>query len=160
MSNRDEQPKPNRGRDPRLLAAVAAVGLLLFGLATWLTAPDTLPTKSNPGFLDVLIDAPAVVAAGRVALVAAAAYVTLSIVWLVSAGQPLIKFGPAEAAPLIEEAEQEAEKLRQEVARLQKERDKFLNDARSGWDMAQGLLKHLGDEPRRGGRIDSGESGQ
>jgi hypothetical protein len=141
------------------LAVSGALILAVFGLLVWSTAPDHVPQRDEAGFMELLFRAPVVLAAARVAIVMAAAYVALSVGWLVAAGQPLIKFGPAEAAPLLDEAGEEAERLRQQVESLTEERDRFLDDARTGWQVAHALADRL-ERPGPDEGIESTENGE
>ena len=141
-----------RERDPAALGTLAVIVLIAFAAVALATAPDDVPTGGDPGWIDLFVRAPVVIGAARVALVCLAAYVTLSVVWLVIVGQPLIKFGPAETAPLIEEAQAEAERLREEITTLTEERDRFLEDARRGWEVARALEARLDPAPAEGVR--------
>ena len=71
------------------VAAVYAVGDAVFSAA---------PTPRNPGSVDSILTSGAVVAAIRIAIIAAAGYVVVSIVALVNRRQWLARVGPVEVS--------------------------------------------------------------
>jgi len=87
-----------------LLAAVAAVAYTAFSSA--------IPTFHNPNFVDEIFESRVVLGASRVGLVAAAAYVLISIVALISRGQWITSVGPLKVGESVRTVTQEAETLR------------------------------------------------
>ena len=125
-----------------------AVGALAaFAVVTWLTAPDDVPSKGDPGFLDNLFGGRAVVAAWRVALVIAAAYAVVSVAWLLANSRPLVKLGPAEVGPALERANREASQLRDTVKEIERERDDYRQRALMAWRLLEGALQQGGGIP-------------
>lgn len=82
-----------------LLAIVGAVVWLILGLA-----PDTVPEKADPGFIDNIFASPIVVAAARIVLLSAAIvllfaglYIVVSVLVRMQRGQWLRRAGPFES---------------------------------------------------------------
>ncbi|MDQ3726208.1 MAG: hypothetical protein M3335_10040 [Actinomycetota bacterium] len=94
---------------PALLALFAAAAYAIGDAAL---APA--PTPKEPGFIDTILGSRAVVAAIRLAIVSAAAFVVLSVVALAAKGQWLVRVGPVQVSERVSD-------LRAENQRLQKQ---------------------------------------
>jgi hypothetical protein len=79
-----------------LLVVLAAAAVYAAGDA--ILAPR--PTPTSPGFVDTLLASRAVVAAIRVAIIAASCFVVASVVALTRKGRWLTRVGPAEVSEL------------------------------------------------------------
>jgi hypothetical protein len=94
------------------VAAVYAVGDAVFAAA---------PSPKNPGFADSVLASRAVVAAIRIAIIAAAGYVVISVFALVSRRQWLIRVGPVEVSEQVSAVGAENAELKR---RLKHEQDR------------------------------------
>jgi hypothetical protein len=70
------------------------------------------PLSADPGFLETLVASRAVVAAVRVAVIFAAAFVVVSVVALISARRWPTKIGPVEIAGEVPKLDTESERLK------------------------------------------------
>jgi uncharacterized protein YlxW (UPF0749 family) len=99
---------------PALLAFLAA-GIYAVGDATLAEAPSS----RDPGFVDAVLASSAVLAAVRLAVIAAAVYVVFSVVALVARRQWLTRVGPVEVSARVSDLETENKELRDALDRAE-----------------------------------------
>jgi hypothetical protein len=96
---------------PALLVLSAAVAYAIGDAAL---APA--PAPQEPGFIDTILASRAVVAAIRIAIVFAAAFLVLSVVALVARGQWLVRVGPVQVSEQVKDFDAESQRLRERLA--------------------------------------------
>lgn len=97
---------------PAALGVVGAAGL-------WAVVDAVLsgsPTPRDPGFVDSLLASSAVLAAARLAIIAAAAYIVASVGALAARRQWLARVGPLEVSAQASELDAENAELREMLA--------------------------------------------
>jgi hypothetical protein len=97
---------------------------LVFTIAVADAVLAPVPASKEPGFIDAVLASRAVIAALRIAIVASALFVVLSVVALTRRGQWLTRLGPVEVEELTVRAENDGLERRledtdQAVARLE-----------------------------------------
>jgi hypothetical protein len=80
---------------PAVLALVAAA---IYAIGDAVLAPA--PTPDDPGFVDTILGSRAVVAAVRLAVISAGAFVVASVVALIARGQWLTRVGPVQVSDI------------------------------------------------------------
>lgn len=99
------------------VAAVYAIGDAVFAAT---------PSPKNPGFADSVLASRAVIAAVRIAIIAAAGYVVASIVALIGRRQWLTKVGPVEVSEQVFDIDTENAALKNRLKREQERTAKLL----------------------------------
>jgi hypothetical protein len=94
-----------------LLVLIWAVLALVIGLAIADAVLAPTPSSNHPDFIDTVLASRAVVAAIRLAIIFAAAFVVLSVVALVAERRWLRRVGPVEVSSLDAENQQLKEEL-------------------------------------------------
>jgi mannose/fructose/N-acetylgalactosamine-specific phosphotransferase system component IIC len=92
---------------------LALVGVYAVGDAVF--SPVTTP--SSPGFLEVILASRAVVAAVRIAVIFAAAFIVVSVVALIAKGRWLTRVGPVQITGDVSGLEVEVERLEASLAK-------------------------------------------
>jgi hypothetical protein len=80
-----------------------------YAIADAVLAPT--PTAQNPGFIDAVLASRAVVAAIRLAIIFAAAFVVVSVVALIARGQWLTRVGPVQVSEQVSDIDAENRRL-------------------------------------------------
>lgn len=80
-----------------------------YAIADAVLAPT--PAAQNPGFIDVVLASRAVVAAIRLAIIFAAAFVVVSVVALIARGQWLTRVGPVQVSEQVSDIDAENRRL-------------------------------------------------
>lgn len=80
-----------------------AILLALAGYAAYDAITADRPTPENPAFLDTIIASDSVVAAIRIAVIAAAIFLVISVIALISRREWLTGFGPVRVGQSVEE---------------------------------------------------------
>jgi hypothetical protein len=101
-----------RGMKFAAILLLAAAGLYAIGDAV--LAPT--PTPEHPGFVDAVLASRAVVAAIRLAIIFAGAFVIASVVALISQGRWLTRVGPVQVSEKIETVDAESQHLQRSLA--------------------------------------------
>jgi hypothetical protein len=128
----------------RLLAVPALLVLFIAGLyAVGDAVLSSAPSPRNPGFVDSVLASGAVLAAVRLAIIAAAGYVVSSVVALVARRQWLTRVGPVEVSARVSDLEAENTVLRDALdsaeARVE-DLDEGLAKTRGALDTALGNI--------------------
>jgi hypothetical protein len=92
-----------------VLAAIAA-----YAIGDAVSAPAPVPKE--PGFIDTVLGSRAVVAAIRLAIVFAAAFVALSVIALAAKGQWLVRVGPVQVSERVSGLGAENRRLKERLA--------------------------------------------
>jgi uncharacterized protein YlxW (UPF0749 family) len=95
---------------PVLLVLFAAMA---YAIGEAVFAP--VPVPREPGFVDTILGSRAVVAAIRVAIVFAAAFVVLSVVALAAKGQWLVRVGPVQVSERVSNLDAENQRLEESL---------------------------------------------
>jgi uncharacterized protein YlxW (UPF0749 family) len=96
---------------PVLLVLFAAMA---YAIGEAVFAP--VPAPEEPGFVDAILGSRAVVAAIRVAIIFAAAFVVLSVVALAAKGQWLVRVGPVQVSEGLSDLRSENQRLDERLA--------------------------------------------
>lgn len=116
-----------------------ALGLLLAGLTLMVlfigglyaigdaVLSDT-PAPRNPGFIDTVLASRAVVAAIRIAIIVAAAYIVISAVWLIANGRFLIRIGPVHVSEQVSDIDAENRRLKESLENARETIDNLKQD--------------------------------
>lgn len=78
------------------------------------------PTPSEPGFIDTVLGSRAVVAAIRIAIIFAAAFIAASVVALIARGQWLTRVGPVQVSDRLHTLEAENQRLESSLSTMKK----------------------------------------
>jgi uncharacterized protein YlxW (UPF0749 family) len=92
--------------------------LVLFAAMTYAIGEAVLapvPAPKEPGFVDTVLGSRAVVAAIRVAIIFAAAFVVLSVVALAAKGQWLVRVGPVQVSERVSSLRAENRRLKRQL---------------------------------------------
>jgi hypothetical protein len=104
---------------------IAVPTLLILAAAAVYAIGDAViaeaPAPKNPGLVDGVLASRAVIAAIRIAIIAAAGYVVISVVALVTRRQWLTRVGPVEVSEQVLDIDEENAELK---SRLKREREK------------------------------------
>ena len=104
-------------RETRLaLLFVALAGAYAIGDAV--VAPA--PAPAEPGFIDTVLGSRAVVAAVRIAVIFAAAFIAASVVALIARGQWLTRVGPIQVSDRLHTLEAENQRLESSLSTMKK----------------------------------------
>lgn len=101
---------------PTLLVLFVAA---IYAIGDAILAPT--PTPHHPGFVDTVLGSRAVVAAIRLAIIFAGAFVVVSVIALIARGQWLTKVGPVEVSERVETVNSESRQLEGWLAQAQEE---------------------------------------
>ncbi len=116
MTGHDRRRRATEILAAALMRLLVPAALAVLGLAGVWAIGDTVlsgsPVPRNPGFLDSLFASGAVLAATRLAIIAAAAYVVASVAALVARRQWLARVGPVEVSAQVGDLESENALLR------------------------------------------------
>jgi hypothetical protein len=112
-----------------LMRLLVPAALAVLGVASVWAIGDAVvsssPVPRDPGFLDSLFASGPVLAAARLAIIAAAAYVVASVAALVARRQWLARVGPVEVSAQVGDLESENELLRDMLMTAQARVDEF-----------------------------------
>lgn len=129
----------DENRDGALERIVHAVGVFLVGLALILlfvgglyamgdaVLSDT-PVSKSPGFVDTVLASRAVVAAIRIAIIFAAAYIVISAVWLIANRRFLVKVGPVQVSEQVSDIDAENQRLKESLENARETIDNLKQD--------------------------------
>ncbi len=134
-----------------LVAAILPLCLLAGLYALGDTILDPIPSPRQPDFLDSLIASSAVLAALRVATIAAAGYVVVSVVALAGRRQWLTRVGPVEVSAQVSELEAENGVLREMLVDAKAKVDELDEELAAAEGALTGGLGKIGE---RGGHDD------
>jgi hypothetical protein len=82
-----------------------------------------IPVSKSPGFIDVILASRAVVAAIRIAIIVAAAYTVISVVWLIGNGKFLVRVGPVHVSDQVSDLDAENRRLEESLDNARKAAD-------------------------------------
>jgi hypothetical protein len=100
-------------------AAVYAIGDAVFAPA---------PVPKQPGFIDTVLGSRAVVAAIRLAIIFAGAFVVLSVVALIAKGQWLVRIGPVQVSEQVSDLDSENQRLKESLENARETIDNLKGD--------------------------------
>jgi len=99
----------------KLAATVLLVAAGIYAIGDAVLAPT--PTPEHPGFVDAVLASRAVMAAIRLAIIFAGAFVIVSVVALIARRQWLTRIGPVEVSTPVAHVEADNQQLEGELAR-------------------------------------------
>jgi hypothetical protein len=134
----------------RLLAVPTLLVLLVAGLyAIGDAVLSGAPSPKEPGFVDSLLASSAVLAALRLAIIAAASYIVISVVALVARRQWLTRVGPVEVSTQVSDLETENTLLRDMLASAEARVDDLEEKLATTDDALDRALGNIGQEWER-----------
>jgi hypothetical protein len=150
-SDAEDQGSSSQSAGAQILGFVAVVLLLIFvGFVLVEIFPHNVRNAQNPSFVDNIFANPAVLLAVRIALLAGAVYVVVSVIALMGGRRWLSELGPFKApepiarlnksAELLQDELQDAVKTIQALEQSLVESDESLASAQADIDL---LLKHI-----------------
>ena len=112
-----------------VLAGLALILLFVGGLYAMGDAVlSDIPVSENPGFVDTVLASRAVVAAIRIAIIFAAAYVVISAVWLIANRRFLIRVGPVQVSEQVSDIDAENRRLKESLENARETIDNLKQD--------------------------------
>lgn len=122
-----------------VLGVVGGIGYVLYETVT-----ADAPESANPNFIDQILSSGIVLGAVRVAVLAAAAYVTLSVLVLISRNQWLVRVGPL----AVSERTEEIKDAYQEVLEVTASQRDMINKLEEELDQSADIIAELLDDER------------
>jgi hypothetical protein len=107
------------------------------------------PSPKDPGFVDGVLASGAVLAAIRLAIIAAAAYIVASIVALIARRQWLTRVGPVEVSAQVSDLQAENTMLRSALDSAEKKADYLEEELAVAEDLVDSMLGNIGKEWER-----------
>jgi hypothetical protein len=126
------------------LLVVVPTLLVFFGAAVFAVGDAVLapaPAPNHPAFVDTVLGSRAVVAAIRLAIIFAGAFVVVSVVALIARGQWLTKVGPVEVSAPVAEVRTENQRLEELLAKADETVDGMRQAMGEGRDMIERISK-------------------
>lgn len=127
------------------LLVLFAAGIYAVGDAVLAAAPS----PRDPGFVDGVLASSAVLAAVRLAIIAAAAYVVFSVVALVARRQWLTRVGPVEVSVRVSDLESEIAVLRDALDGAEGRADDLAEELAAAEDALDTVRDSIGQEWER-----------
>lgn len=129
--------------------ASGPVTVLLLALIGYASVDATLtggPASTDPDFIDLLLASDSVLAAVRMAIIAASTYLVLSVVALITRRQWLTRVGPVEVSEHVSEVLRENAALKRTLADVQQTSAQYEQELRQLTDRLAGGESTM-DEP-------------
>jgi ABC-type multidrug transport system fused ATPase/permease subunit len=125
------------------LVILFAAGIFAIGDAVF--APT--PVAESPGFIDTVLASRAVVAALRLALIFASAFIVISVVALIVRRQWLVKVGPVQVSEQVSDLDAENRRLKESLENARETIDNLKQDLAESNRVLDQMMRDSGGSP-------------
>jgi hypothetical protein len=126
-----------------MLVILFAAGIFAIGDAVFAPAP----VAENPGFIDTVLASRAVVAALRLALIFASAFIVISVVALIVRRQWLVKVGPVQVSEQVSDLDAENRRLKESLENARETIDNLKQDLAESNRVLDQMMRDSGGSP-------------
>jgi ABC-type multidrug transport system fused ATPase/permease subunit len=124
--------------------------LILFGAAVYAIGDAVFaptPVPASPGFIDTVLASRAVVAAIRLAIIFAGAFIVISVVALIARRQWLIKVGPVQVSEQVSDLDAENRRLKESLENARETIDNLKQDLAESNYLLDQTMRDSGGDP-------------